>query len=201
MPFLPQFVAYSVSAISRPFAVQLEFPSQSEVLAALDRLKVQYPQAQLLMLSEYTFSHPIPQRIRDWCRDNNRYLIAGGKHPAPNGQFYNTAFVVDPDGQIIFRQAKCVPIQFFKDGLPAPGQSLWHSPWGKIGLCVCYDLSASIMLAHPARLPLDRLLAPGALILTFGFLVALPILQRRVRKVHTINTAERAYDLAASMTV
>ena len=34
-----------------------------------------------------------------------------------------------------------MPIQFFKDGLPAPKQEVWNSPWGKIGFCICYDLS------------------------------------------------------------
>jgi apolipoprotein N-acyltransferase len=36
---------------------------------------------------------------------------------------------------------KSFSIQFFKDGLPAPEQKLWESPWGKIGICICYDLS------------------------------------------------------------
>ena len=75
--------------------------------------------------------------MRAWCKRNSKYLIVGGKDPAPNQNFYNTAFVIDPSGEIIFKQVKAVPIQFFKDGLPAPAQKLWNSPWGKIGLCVC----------------------------------------------------------------
>jgi apolipoprotein N-acyltransferase len=57
------------------------------------------------------------------------------------GQFINTAYVIDPTGQVVFRQGKSVPIQFFKDGLPAPTQAVWDSPWGKLGICICYDLS------------------------------------------------------------
>jgi apolipoprotein N-acyltransferase len=49
--------------------------------------------------------------------------------------------VIGPEGEIVFRQAKCVPIQFFKDGLPAPKQGLWDSPWGKLGFGICYDAS------------------------------------------------------------
>jgi apolipoprotein N-acyltransferase len=56
-------------------------------------------------------------------------------------EFRNTVFVIGPDGEEVFRQVKCVPIQFFRDGQPAEEQRLWESPWGKIGLCVCYDLS------------------------------------------------------------
>lgn len=47
-----------------------------------------------------------------------------------------------------------MPIQFFKDGLPAPDQKLWESPWGKLGFCICYDLSY--------RSVTDRLIALGA---------------------------------------
>jgi apolipoprotein N-acyltransferase len=50
-----------------------------------------------------------------------------------------------------------VPIQFFKDGLPAPEQTVWNSPWGKIGFCVCYDFSYTRVI--------DRLVKMGAQII------------------------------------
>lgn len=60
---------------------------------------------------------------------------------ATGSKFANTVFVIDPNGEVVFRQIKCVPIQFFDDGIPAPEQRLWESPWGRIGFCICYDLS------------------------------------------------------------
>jgi apolipoprotein N-acyltransferase len=80
-------------------------------------------------------------------------LFPGGKMPpSTSGQrpdatpqmdaaFYNTAFVVGTSGSIVFQQVKSVPIQFFKDGLPAPDRKVWDSPWGKVGVLTCYDLS------------------------------------------------------------
>jgi apolipoprotein N-acyltransferase len=121
--------------------VQMEFPAQLGVPLMLDKLLQQNPDAQLLVLSEYTFDGPVPTRVKDWCRKNNRHLIVGGKAPVSETQFYNTAFVVDTNGEVAFQQFKSVPIQFFKDGLPAKDQKLWDSPWGKIGICICYDLS------------------------------------------------------------
>ena len=50
-----------------------------------------------------------------------------------------------------------MPIQFFKDGLPAPKQEVWNSPWGKIGICICYDLSYTRVT--------DRLVKQGAQLL------------------------------------
>jgi apolipoprotein N-acyltransferase len=137
--------------------MQLEFPVELEVPAKLDLLKEAHPGADLYVLSEYTFDGPVPNGVRAWCKRNRKYLIVGGKDPAPDRNFYNTAFVIDPNGEIIFKQVKAVPIQFFKDGLPAPEQRLWNSQWGKIGLCVCYDLSYTRVI--------DRLVRQGAQII------------------------------------
>jgi apolipoprotein N-acyltransferase len=134
--------------------VQMEQPTEPEVLNQLHLLVRKYPDTELIVLSEFTFNDPIPEKVKEWCRKNRRYLIVGGTEPAPRNNFYNTAFVIGPEGNVVFKQVKCVPIQFFKDGLPAPSQKLWESPWGKLGICICYDLSY-------ARVT-DRLVAMGA---------------------------------------
>jgi apolipoprotein N-acyltransferase len=120
--------------------LQLEFPAELEVPMLLDKIIKERPEAQLLVLSEYTFDGPIPDRVKAWCQKNQRYLIAGGKQAHQGTNFFNTAFVVGPTGEIVFQQGKSVPIQFFKDGEPAETRKVWDSPWGKIGICICYDL-------------------------------------------------------------
>ena len=125
----------------RVAGVQLEFPNEREVLVALNALHQKHPEAELLLLSEYTFDGPVPELIKAWCRKHQRHLVAGGKEPAGDSNYFNTAFVVGPDGRIVFQQVKAMPIQFFKDGLPAREQKLWDSPWGKLGVCICYDLN------------------------------------------------------------
>ena len=134
--------------------VQMEFPTEGEVRLRLNDLVRKFPETELIVLSEYTFGEPVPPKVKQWCREHARYLVVGGKDPAPGGDFYDTAFVIGPTGEIVFRQVKSVPIQFFKDGRPAPEQKLWASPWGKIGICICYDLSYTRVT--------DRLIAQGA---------------------------------------
>jgi apolipoprotein N-acyltransferase len=135
----------------RVAGIQLEFPVELEVPAKLDLLKQKHPDADIYVLSEYTFDGPVANCVRAWCKRNSKHLIVGGKDPVPDNNFYNTAFVIDPNGEIIFKQVKAVPIQFFKDGLPAPEQKLWNSPWGRIGLCVCYDLSYTRVIDNLVR--------------------------------------------------
>ncbi len=146
--------------------IQLEFPGVPEVSVALTRAAQEHPSAEMFVLSEYTFDGPVPDSIRAWCAKQGKWLIAGGKEwvdPATNSapavesgvkrilglrsagasspDFFNTAYVIGTNGQVVFRQAKSRPIQFFADGLPARSQEVWASPWGPIGIAICYDLS------------------------------------------------------------
>ena len=148
------FTEYEVATGCEQFCgIQLEFPSEALLLERLDEALQNHPTVPLFVLSEYTFDGPIPDTILKWCRDNDRYVVAGGKQIEGN-TFRNTAFVVDPDGEIVHKQVKAVPIQFMRDGLPATEQLLWESPWGKIGFAICYDMSYTRVI--------DKLIADGA---------------------------------------
>jgi apolipoprotein N-acyltransferase len=139
----------------------MEFPDEDEVLAALDEAVRANPGVDILVMSEYTFAGPVPERVRQWCKARRKYLIAGGKDPiSGTDDFYNTAFVIGPEGEVAFKQAKSVPIQFFKDGLPAQEQRLWQSPRGAIGLCICYDLSYTRVTDRLVRMGARALIVP-----------------------------------------
>jgi apolipoprotein N-acyltransferase len=149
--------------------VQMEFPPEADLPRALDSLLAEHTNADVLVLSEYTLDGPVPESLKIWCRRNHRYLVAGGKDPAPLGNnYYDSAFVVGPDGEIVFRQGKSVPIQFFKDGLPAPKQTLWNSPWGKIGICVCYDLSYTRVTDRLIKMGAQMIIVPTMDVVDWG---------------------------------
>ena len=134
--------------------IQWEGASESQILESLTKAATDHPDSQVFVLPEYTLNAPPSTILRDWCKTHERYLIVGGKDPTGDGNFRNTAFVISPQGEIVHRQVKSVPIQFFTDGLPAEKQELWESPWGKVGIAICYDLSYSRVI--------DRLVADGA---------------------------------------
>ena len=152
--------------------VQLEFPDTDQVITALDRIVAEQKRlanrignppltnVELVVLSEYTVDGEPPDALRDWCRINQKFLIVGGKDSSPGMNFYNTAFVISTNGEIVFKQVKSVPIQFFKDGLPAPEQKLWDSPWGKIGICICYDLCYTGVTDELVRQGAQMIIAP-----------------------------------------
>ena len=144
--FLPT-LAYSKRKLPKPITfvgVQMEFPPEGVIPQILNQALAKNTDAPIFVLSEYTLDGSVPDSLKNWCREHSRYLVIGGKDFIPNDEhhnYYNTAFVVGTNGDIVFQQVKRVPIQFFKDGLPAPKQAVWNSPWGKIGFCICYDLS------------------------------------------------------------
>jgi len=148
--------------------LQAEFPTEVEVLSDLNRVAAQCPDAQLIVLSEYTFDCPVPIAVRTWCHQHQKYLIVGGKDPIQGGEYYNTAFVVGPDGEVVFKQAKRMPIQFFRDGIPAPDQKIWDSPWGKIGICICYDLSYRRVTDQLIRLGAGAIIVPTMDVQSWG---------------------------------
>ncbi len=140
--------------------VQMEFPDDDQILRSLDKLTATYPNADLLVLSEYTMKQEPPAAMKDWCRAKGKFLIVGGQDNSPGTNYFNTAFVISTNGDIVFKQVKRVPIQFFKDGLPAPEQNVWDSPWGKIGICICYDLSYTRVTDPLIRLGAQLLVVP-----------------------------------------
>ncbi|HVU27236.1 MAG TPA: nitrilase-related carbon-nitrogen hydrolase [Verrucomicrobiae bacterium] len=140
--------------------IQMEFPPAGILPEALDHALKKNTNAPIFALSEYTLDGGVPDSLKNWCRDHDKFLIVGGKDIVTNDVYYNTAFVVGTNGEIVFKQAKCVPIQFFHDGLPAPKQEVWNSPFGKIGICICYDLSYTRVTDELVRQGAQLLVVP-----------------------------------------
>jgi len=140
--------------------IQMEFPSPGILPKALSLALVKNLDAQIFVLSEYTLDGGVPDALKNWCRDHSRFLVVGGKDFVTNDIYYNTAFVIGTNGEMVFQQVKSVPIQFFHDGLPAPGQKVWNSPWGKIGFCICYDLSYTRVTDELVRQGAQLLIVP-----------------------------------------
>lgn len=157
---LPPVLSGDVSLLTI-VGIQLEFPPENIIPEVLNQALKKNPDAPLFVLSEYTLDGPVPDSLKNWCREHSRYLVVGGKDVVTNEVYYDTAFVIGTNGEIIFKQAKCVPIQLFKDGLPAKKQEVWNSPWGKIGFCICYDLSYTRVTDELVRQGAQLLIVPS----------------------------------------
>ncbi|WP_193210951.1 nitrilase-related carbon-nitrogen hydrolase [Luteolibacter marinus] len=153
--------------------VQLEDVLSDEIIAGLDKARELEPDAQLFVLSEYTFAYDPSPEVLAWCRQHGCHVMAGGTdvHPATDlseEKQYNTAFVVGPGGEVIHKQVKSVPIQFMNDGLPARRQRIWDSPMGKIGIAICYDMNYIRVMDGLISLDAELLVIPAMDVMGWG---------------------------------
>ncbi|MCC6232205.1 MAG: hypothetical protein IT580_06145 [Verrucomicrobiales bacterium] len=144
----------------RVAGAQIESATVDEIPGILDRVVATHPDADLIVLPEYSLDAPPSPELRQWCSTQRRHVIVGGREPLAGGGFRNTAWVLDPRGETVFSQVKSVPIQFFDDGEPATSQALWDSPWGALGIAICYDLSYTRVIDSLARLGAQGLIIP-----------------------------------------
>ncbi|KAJ3054566.1 hypothetical protein HK097_001450 [Rhizophlyctis rosea] len=122
------------------------------------------------------------QALSSIARDANVYLI-GGSFPeraddSAASKFYNTCTIWDPKGERIGVHRKIhlfdidVPgkIRFQESETLSPGQSLTHitTPYGKIGIGICYDIRFPELAMIAARKGCIAMIYPGAFNMTTG---------------------------------
>ena len=90
------------------------------------------------------------ESIRKIAVEKGIYVVAGSIPEMDGNEVYNTAFVLDPKGEIIARHRKMHlfdidvkdGIRFFESETLSPGEdvAVFETPFGKVGLAICYDM-------------------------------------------------------------
>ena len=117
--------------------------------------------------------------LRDKAAEHGLWLVGGSVPEEYDGNYYNTCLVFDPDGKIVAKHRKVhlfdidVPgkITFFESDTLSPGNSYSHfeTPFGTVGVGICYDIRFAeyamvLCRDHNCRI----LVYPGAFNLTTG---------------------------------
>ena len=124
--------------------------------------------------------HPSTHMLCSVARELGIFLVGGSipERDAATGKLYNSCLVVGPDGAILCKHRKVhlfdidVPggITFRESDTLSGGDrlSLFDTPWGRVGVGICYDIRfpslAACMRKHGAHL----LVYPGAFNMTTG---------------------------------
>lgn len=106
------------------------------------------------------------------------YLIAGSMPEREGDKLYNTSFVFDPKGQQLARHRKAylfdinVPgkQRFFESETFSPGNevTVFDTPWGRVGLCICFDMRFPELSRAMVRKGAFLIAAPAAFNMTTG---------------------------------
>jgi deaminated glutathione amidase len=121
--------------------------------AEIDAVKQRFPWVDMVLLGELNAcgsdtacAQPMPGRIEDRfaeiARRNDIWLIPGSLMELDGGQIFNTAPVINPDGEVIARYRKQFPWRPYESEV-TPGSDfvVFDIPdVGRFGVSICYDL-------------------------------------------------------------
>ncbi|MBR5479277.1 MAG: carbon-nitrogen hydrolase family protein [Clostridia bacterium] len=106
------------------------------------------------------------------------YLV-GGSIPERDGEkIYNTAFVFSPEGKEVARHRKAhlfdidvIGGQKFRESdtlTPGDEVTVFDTPFGKVGLCICFDIRFAEFSLAMAKKGADIIIVPAAFNMTTG---------------------------------
>lgn len=121
--------------------------------ARINVLMSLYPWVEMVLVSElaahgplHNYAETMPgtteQRFCDIAQKHNIWLIPGSFFELRNNTIYNTAPVINPQGEVIARHRKLFPFLPFEEGIEAGDEFIiFDVPnAGRFGLCICYDM-------------------------------------------------------------
>jgi len=117
------------------------------------------------LVDVYSEEHEAFKRLSRIADRRDVYICVGAdigttSRPAASCPFDNTAVLFGPDGQILSRQAKVVPVPMYSDGNPAAEQVVAETQFGRIGTCICYDADFTDVCRRPVAMGARLLLIP-----------------------------------------
>jgi predicted amidohydrolase len=136
--------------------LQLELSGEDNVelmLDEIDRTARRFPWVQMIVLGELNVHGPrtsfaaalpsdVENRFRDAARKNAVWLIPGSMFELESGRIFNTAPVINPDGELVLRYRKQFPFCPYEQGVSAGDSfAVFDVPGaGRVGLMICYDM-------------------------------------------------------------
>jgi len=121
--------------------------------ARINVLMSLYPWVEMVLVSElaahgplHNYAETMPgtteQRFCDIAQKHNIWLVPGSFFELRNNAIYNTAPVINPQGEVIARHRKLFPFLPFEEGIEAGDEFIiFDVPnAGRFGLCICYDM-------------------------------------------------------------
>lgn len=135
--------------------VQMEVVPGNNNLAKIEtylqRLKKEFPAIELVLFSELClcgndpqYAMPLSSQVtRQLCslaKENRVWLIPGSFYELTPTGIYNTAIVINPEGEVVSRFRKLFPWRPAEVCLAGNEFCVFEIPGrAKIGLCICYD--------------------------------------------------------------
>lgn len=112
------------------------------------------------------------QMMRKVCREWQIYLIGGSIPEYENGRIYNTSYIIGPQGEILDKYRKVhlfdvdikKRVELKESDVISPGNkiSVIDTKYGKIGVCICYDIRFPEMFISMTLMGAQMIFVPAA---------------------------------------
>jgi predicted amidohydrolase len=139
----------------------------------IDAVKKRFPWIQMVVLPElctYGTSTELAVQMpgevencyRESARKNAVWLIPGSIFETRNGKIYNTAPVINPEGEVIARYSKQYPFYPYEKGVEASDNFVvFDVPGiGRVGLIICYDIWFPEIIRQLAWMGAEAIIVP-----------------------------------------
>ncbi len=112
------------------------------------------------------------------AKERKVYIIGGSIPEIDNGKLYNTSVIFDEYGEIIGKHRKVHlfdiniknKIKYFESDVLSPGDkaTIVDTKFGKIGVCICYDIRFPELVKKMANEGANMIIAPSAFNMVTG---------------------------------
>jgi predicted amidohydrolase len=156
--------------------LQLELEAQDNLSILekeIDQVKKRFPWIQMVVLPELStygtntkLAVQMPGEVencfREAARKNDIWLIPGSIFERRDDKVFNTAPVINPEGEVIARYSKQYPFYPYEKGVTASDNFVvFEVPGvGKIGLVICYDIWFPEIIRQLAWMGAEAIIVP-----------------------------------------
>lgn len=133
--------------------VSAERSNLEYIRSRVDTLLHLYPWVQMVVLSELaafgplkahaeTLPGPTEALFQDWAARHRVWFVPGSLYEIHQGMIYNTASVINPEGEVVARHRKMFPFLPYETGVePGDDFVVFDVPGiARFGLSICYDM-------------------------------------------------------------
>lgn len=136
--------------------LQLDLPKADNldrIEREIDAVRRRFPWVQLVVIGELAafgpdtaLAQPMPglaeERLRAAAKRNQLWLVPGSLFERREDRIYNTAPVIDPQGQVVARYRKMFPFYPYEQGVTPGAEFVVFDVPGiaRVGVSICYDM-------------------------------------------------------------
>ena len=164
-----------------------------ESLFGLSELPAASP-LQVIVWPEYSYvtdpraNAKLWNKLREVARQHHCYFLFGAKDqfaPIDDAHFRNTAFLLDPMGRVIGQHVKNHTVHFIRDGVPGTEARAFPTPFGALGVAICFDMDYPDVARRLANNGAESFLVPSDNPLEWG-----PVQHAQHRQIFQMRAVE-----------